>query len=53
MSVLQQQLRNVQQSKAGRYEVRTHLRDESGNPLVINRLIREDSPTCCGMSTTR
>jgi len=44
VSELQQQLRNVQLSKAGRYEVRTHLRDESGNPLFINRLIREDSP---------
>ena len=41
---LEEALREIEAQKTGQYEKRTRHRDASGNPLFINRLIREDSP---------
>ena len=41
---LEEALRAVEARKRGLYEQRTHHKDAAGNPLFINRLIREDSP---------
>ena len=41
---LEKILRGLETEKSGRYEQRTRHKDSAGNPLFINRLIREDSP---------
>jgi len=41
---LEKTLREIEDRKTGHYEKRTRHKDKAGNPLFINRLIREDSP---------
>lgn len=43
-SELERSLRDLEQLKSGRYEIRTRHRNRQGEPVFINRLIREDSP---------
>ena len=37
-------LQAAQEQKSGKYDIRTRHRDEDGNPLFVNHLIKESSP---------